>query len=326
MSLSSPRARGLRAVLMLSLFLGGSLAAPSSRAQQQSAKRAAAATPESVIFAVTGRADAEFAFEPIATYRRGIFAGSITGESSQAELTSFAKKYYRAGQRYRLIWGGAEAGALVAKQSQQESDCAKASATADVQTEVQLGGNRMALATDSPKLGLAKSSRRAPTDAERAQVKAHVERIFREKGVPARALSKLQTINLTATDLNNDGTAELIGTYSVRRDGTAILIDQLFVLAEPATTSAAGSDMKIGVARYRQIKGADFSDPESLESVGQNAFQTEILLDQLDVNGDGTGEVFTISYSFEGTNYTIYQKGAKGWARVKEFYNYRCAF
>ncbi|HEX8633290.1 MAG TPA: hypothetical protein VF703_03965 [Pyrinomonadaceae bacterium] len=305
------------AAFVFSISLAGNF--ERARAQQR-----AAGAPDVVVFAVTGRADTEFAFEPIATYRRGIFAGSITGESSSAELTSFAKNYYRAGQRYRLIWGGAEAGALVAKQSQQESDCAKAAATADVQTDVQLGGNRMALATNSPKLGLAKPSRRAPTDDERAQVKAHVERIFREKGVPARALSRLQTINLTATDLNNDGTAELIGTYSVRRDGTAILIDQLFVLAEPATTSAG--DMKIGVARHRQIKGTDFSDPESLESVGQNAFQTEILIDQLDVNGDGTGEVFTISYSFEGTNYAIYQKGAKGWARVKEFYNYRCAY
>ena len=84
--------------------------------------------------------------------------------------------------------------------------------------------------------------------------------------------------------------------------------------------------MKIGVARHEQLKGEDFSDPESLESVGESAFLTEILIDQLDVDGDGTGEVFTISYSFEGTNYAIYKKGAKGWARVQEFYNYRCAY
>jgi len=305
------------AAFVFSISLAGSF--ESARAQQ----RAASATQEPVIFAVTRRGDAAFEFEPIAVYRRGAFAGSITGESSPAELTRFAKNYYRAGQRYRLIWGGAEAGALVVKQSQQESDCSKAAAIADVQTTVQLGGNRMALATNSPKLGLAKPSRRAPTDAERAQVRTQVERIFREKGVPASALDKLQTINLTATDLNNDGAAELIGTYMIRRDGTDILIDQLFVLAEPAT--AAGG-VRVGVARHGQMKGTDFSDPELLGSVGQSAFQTEILLDQLDVDGDGTGEVFTISYSFEGTNYAIYKKGAKGWARIQEFSNYRCAF
>jgi hypothetical protein len=318
MSFHPPPARALRAALMLSLFLGGGF--ETHRAQQ----RAAPPAQDPLIFAVTRRADAEFEFEPIAVYRRGAFAGSITGESSPAELARFAGNYYRAGQRYRLIWGGAEAGALVAKQSQKASDCAKAAATADVQTTVQLGGNRMALATNSPKLGLSKPSRRAPTDAERAQVKAQVERIFREKGVPAGALDKMRTINLTATDLNNDGAAELIGTYLIRRDGTEILIDKLFVVAEPATTAAGG--IKVGVARHERMTGMDFTDPESLESVGESAFQTEILLDQLDVDGDGTGEVFTISYSFEGTHYTIYKKGAKGWSAIQEFHNYRCAY
>jgi hypothetical protein len=318
MPLLSPSRCTLVAALTLSLFLGGSF--EMTRAQQQ--RRAPSTAMDSVIFAVTRRADAVFGFEPIAIYRRGNFVGSITGESTPAELTRFANSYYRAGQRYRLIWGGAEAGTVVAKQSDRESDCAKAAATADVETSVQLGGNRMALATNSSVVGLAKSSRRAPTDDERARLKTQVERLFREKAVPASALDKLQTINLTATDLNNDGVAELIGTYMIRRGEKEIFIDQLFVLAEPA---AAGA-MKIGFVSHRHMKGTDFSDIESLESVGQSAFQTEILLDQLDVDGDGTGEVFTVSYSFEGTNYAIYKKGAKGWARIKEFYNYRCAY
>lgn len=276
---------------------------------------------DDVIFAVTRRADAAFEFEPIAFYGRGVFKGSVTGESSAAELTRFANTYYKAGQRYRLIWGGAEAGTVVAKESQKASECSKPAATADVQTSVQLGGNRMALATNSAALGLAKSSRRAPTEPERAGVREHAERIFREKGVPTDALAALQTINLTATDLNADGAAELIGTYMIKRGTTQIFIEQLFIIAEPS-----GNAFKVGVANYAQLKGEDFNDPESLGSVGQSAFMTEILIDQLDVDRDGTGEVFTVSYSFEGTNYAIYKKGAKGWARVKEFYNYRCAY
>lgn len=290
--------------------------------EQASAQRAGAAAAKDVaVFAVTRRADAAFEFEPIAFYGRGVFKGSVTGESSAAELTRFANSYYKTGQRYRLIWGGAEAGTLIAKQSQKTSDCGKAAATADVQTSVQLGGNRMALATDSSTLGLPKPSRRAPTDAERAGVREHVERIFREKGVPAAALASLQTINLTATDLNADGAAELIGTYMIKRGTDAIFIDQLFLIAEPS-----GNAFKVAIANYGQLKGEDFSDPESLESVGQSAFQTEILIDQLDVDSNGTGEVFTISYSFEGTNYAIYKKGAKGWTRAQEFSNYRCAY
>jgi hypothetical protein len=302
------------AVSVFSISLTGSF--EKARAQRAGA---AATARDVAVFAVTRRADAAFEFEPITIFRRGAFAGSITGESSAAELTRFANSYYKAGQRYRLIWGGAEAGTLIAKQSQKASDCAKAAATADVQTSVQLGGNRMALATDSAALGLSKSSRRAPTDAERAGVREHVERIFREKGVPADALAALQTINLTATDLNADGTAELIGTYMIKR-GTELL-DQLFLIAEPS-----GNAFKVGLANYALLKGEDMMSPEAFESVGQSAFMTEILIDQLDVDKDGTGEVFTISYSFEGTNYAVYKKGAKGWTRVQEFYNYRCAY
>jgi hypothetical protein len=307
----------LFAALMFSFLLCGSFA----KTKAQRAGAAAATTTDPLIFAVTRRADAAFEFEPIAVFRRGVFNGSITGESSAAELTRFANSYYKAGQRYRLIWGGAEAGTVVAKQSQKASDCAKAAATADVQTSVQLGGNRMALATNSSALGLPNSSRRAPTEQERAGVREHVERVFREKGVPADALASLQTINLTATDLNSDGAAELIGTYMIKRGTTAIFIDQLFLIAEPS-----GNAFKVAIANHQQLKGEDFNDPESLKSVGQSAFQTEILIDQLDVDKDGTGEVFTISYSFEGTNYAIYKKGRAGWTRLKEFNNYRCAY
>jgi hypothetical protein len=292
-----------------------------SFARVRAQRAGAAATKDDVIFAVTRRADSAFEFEPIAFYGRGVFKGSVTGESSAAELTRFANSYYKAGQRYRLIWGGAESGTVVAKASQKATDCAKAAATADVQTSVQLGGNRMALATNSSTLGLSKPSRRPPTEPERAGVREHVERIFREKGVPAAALATLQTINLTATDLNADGTAELIGTYMIKRGTTEIFIDQLFLIAEPS-----GNSFKVAVANYGQLKGADFNDPESLASVGQSAFQTEILIDQLDVDRDGTGEVFTVSYSFEGTHYAIYKKGRAGWTRLKEFYNYRCAY
>jgi hypothetical protein len=307
--------RAMFAALAFSVLWCGSFG--TARAQ----RAGAATTNDTVIFAVTRRADAAFEFEPITIFRRGAFAGSITGESSEAELTRFANSYYKAGQRYRLIWGGAEAGTVVAKASQKATDCAKAAATADVQTTVQLGGNRMALATNSATLGLPKASRRPPTEPERAGVRAHVERIFREKGVPPDALAALQTINLTASDLNSDGAAELIGTYMIKRGTTKIFIDKLFVIAEPS-----GDTFKVGVANYEQLKGEDFNDPESLASVGQSAFLTEILIDQLDVDRDGTGEVFTISYSFEGTNYAIYKKGRAGWARLKEFYNYRCAY
>ena len=280
-------------------------------------RRPAAKGP--LVFAVTRRPDGVVEFEPITSYRRGRFTGSVTGESDEAELARFARQYYRAGTRYRLIWGGAEAGTVIAKASQRNVECSRASATAEVETSVRLGGNLMALATDSPTLGRAQGSRRAPTDAERALVSERVREVFRQKGVPESALGGAKTINLTATDTNGDGAAELIGSFMVKHG--AEVYDQVFLLAEPS-----GGSLKVGLSRHERFKAEDLPNPDALESLGQGAFLTEVLIDHLDVDGDGTGEVFTVSYSFEGTHYSVYKKGARGWARAEEFYNYRCAY
>lgn len=304
---------------VITLFTALMLSAATVEGQRAATSRRTSNAKGALVFAVTRRPDGVVEFEPIASYRRGSFVGSVTGESSNAALARFAKEYYRAGRRYRLMWGGAEAGALVVKASQMKAECSRASATADVETSVSLGGNLMALATDSPTLGRAQPSRRPPTDAERALVVERVREIFRQKGVPDAALGELKTINLTATDADGDGAFEFIGTFMVKRRADAV--DVLFLLAE-----ASGGALKVGVSRHEQLEAEQMPDAEALESVGQSAFLAEMLIDQLDVDGDGKGEVFTISYSFEGTHYSIYKKGAKGWTRVQEFYNYRCAY
>src|SRR5918911_1764583 len=97
----------LLAALMLS-------AAPVAGQRAARSQRSAGAKG-ALVFAVTRRPDGVVEFEPIAVYRRGSFVGSITGESDNATLARFAKEYYRAGRRYRLMWGGAEAGAVVVK-------------------------------------------------------------------------------------------------------------------------------------------------------------------------------------------------------------------
>ena len=303
----------------VALFAALILSVPSSGSPGVARAQRASGAKDELIFLVTRRPDGVFEFEPIAAYKRGSYVGAISGESGEADLARFGREYYRAGTRYRLMWGGAEAGTVIAKASQKGSECSRASATADVQTTVRIGGNLMALATNSPKFGRPQTSRRAPTDAERAQTNEQVRAIFRQKGVPESALDGVKTINLTATDTDGDGAAELIGSFMVRHG--AGLVDQLFLLAEPS-----GNSFKAGIERHEQFKVEDLPDPEAIESVGQSAFLTEVLIDQLDVDGDGTGEVFTVSYSFEGTHYAIYKKGAKGWTRIQEFYNYRCAY
>jgi hypothetical protein len=53
----------------------------------------------------------------------------------------------------------------------------------------------------------------------------------------------------------------------------------------------------------------------------------EMLLDTLDYDADGTGEIFTHVRSFEGAGFMVYKRGAGGkWTKVFEGSNYHCAF
>ncbi len=67
-------------------------------------------------------------------------------------------------------------------------------------------------------------------------------------------------------------------------------------------------------------------DPSGLQHVGNRGLFAEMLIDQLDLNGDGTGEVFTFSASLEGAHYAIYGKQGGRWQRVYEMSAYRCAY
>ena len=52
----------------------------------------------------------------------------------------------------------------------------------------------------------------------------------------------------------------------------------------------------------------------------------ELLIDMFDFDGDGTGEIFTMIQSFEGSNFNAYKKVDGKWTQVLETYNYHCAF
>ncbi|MCA1614091.1 MAG: hypothetical protein LC800_08055 [Acidobacteria bacterium] len=179
----------------------------------------------------------------------------------------------------------------------------------------------MALATDSQTLGRRAPARRAPSDAERAGVEKLVRALLAQKGLSAAQLRNLQTINLTAVDLDHDGAAELAGTFRVARGKGAA--DLLFLLAEP---DGASGGFRAALSNHQQLKAADLPGPEVFESAGPGGFLSEILIDHLDVDGDGTGELFTYGQSLEGAQYKVYKKTRGRWLRLQEFYVYRCAY
>ena len=199
------------------------------------------------------------------------------------------------------------------------AECAPNAALVDIgTTTAKICGNVMALATDHARTQRTRASRRAPTAAERAAAFAAAKRFLAGRRVSASERNT-KTINLTATDLDGDGREELVGSYVVKT-GPRVR-DTLFLVAAP---QARG--YRAALSKYARINAGEMMDPSLIDNVGEGGLGTELYVEQLDVDGDGVGELFTVSQSFEGTTYRAYRRQLGAWRAAYENYSYRCAY
>jgi hypothetical protein len=165
-----------------------------------------------------------------------------------------------------------------------------AEAWVSLQAKVRPAGQVMVLATDAPRVARASGFRRPPTAEERAIALDSARQAFERHGVSP---VDLKVVNLTATDVDGDGRAELFGSYSVG-------LNNLFQFLEPGPAYANV------IERFNR---ADDSAQRQMD---------ERLVDHADLDGDGIGEVVTIRGSSEGFYYAIYQKKDGRWRQVYE--------
>ncbi len=276
-------------IILLSFFS----TSPSQTAKTQTKPPAKPAAASTVIFAVNRYDAGNTTIDPVAVFSAGRFMNP-TAKDDEATLNQFAAKYLRVGQKHRLLFGGAEAGSVTVKERYKECICLTASV--DAQTTAKLGGEVRALATNSAKLGGLQSSRRAPTIEERAAVMNLAKQAFKQNKVAAGFLANITTINLTAMDLDGDGKAELLGSFEVK--GYKDTSHALFLIVEPQL-----SDYKIGLSWYKLNNNEETNESRR-------------LVDQLDIDGDGIGEVVTESSYYESTDFTIYKKVKGVWRSV----------
>ena len=252
--------------------------------------------------------------EPIALVEKGEL---VTGDDN-LNNNILAKTYYKTGSKFDLIFGGVTNGTVAVKRSNIGTECGGSSASVLVQSQItKLSGFVMGLATNFPMKGKRSGLRRPPTEAERTEIENLVRNEYRKNKVLTTAYKKLHYYNLTAVDVDNDGTVEMIGSYWVapaknRRD-------LLFFIAEKGPTG----NYTFTHSEYSSITPKDImsGDPRDLDAMGGESF-----LDSLDYNYDGVGEIFTIEKAFEGNNYHVYARRGKQWARIMDVYDYRCAF
>jgi hypothetical protein len=277
--------------------LGLLVCSPGSTARNESANGATTVPLATLVCVVSGEGEdlSEMNMDPVVIVQGGKFK-PVYPDNNEAAQQLFAKKYFSEGQKYRLTFGGGQAGTATVKKS--GMGCNALHATVAIETTAKIQGQVRALATNSESLGRKASTRRAPTAAERAAVMALVRQIYRAKGTSAQLQRLLKTTDLTASDLNGDGKFELIGSFVIETQAKARR--DLFLIAE-----ARGSGFAATLVSYQSYK----LPPEGFDSAIN-------FVDQMDLDSDGVGEVFAIQGGFDGYAYLIYKKQNGRWRNV----------
>ena len=251
-----------------------------------------------VVFAVQRYDTNQLTIDPVAVVSGGRFTAPPSSyaetDADKARADRFIKEYFRAGRKYRLLFGGGEAGSVTVGKYL-EAGCVGMEAEATAETAVKLGGEVLALAADSNSLGTKTGTRRAPTDAERSSALDLARKAFRQHRVAPARVSKMETNNLTAVDTNGDGRAELIGSFIIK--GEWGVQEAVFLIAEP---SGAGFVSTLAWFHHGQEADAAYRR----------------LVDVLDLDGDGRGEVVAQGLYYESHDYIIYKRQARGWREV----------
>ena len=217
---------------------------------------------------------------------------------------TFGNRYFATGKVYRLIFGGGEAGTVTVKKWSE--GCNNIHAEVTPTTSAKLGGRVMALATTSQTLGKRTSARRAPTDSERAQVMTLMKSIYSQRRTPASLIGSIKVTNITATDLDGDGKYEMVGSFTLTAKNK--FQRDLFLIAH----------QQGGAMRSDFVKFQAYQPPpeEFLSSID--------FIDQLDLDGDGVGEVFTNQGGFDGYQYLVFKKVGGRWKQVYDMIGDAC--
>jgi hypothetical protein len=249
---------------------------------------------ETVIFSLSKyETETAYSMEPIVVISGGKYTTPST--DSEEAWKKFSDTYFRGGRQYRIVFGGGDAGSVTVQKYEKDS-CLNLVAEVTAQTTVRLGGEVQALAVSSDKIGRGASSRRAPTEAERASALEVTRRVFVQRGVGAALVTKIRTVNLTATDIERDGKFELIGGFEIRAEGE--IVHYLFIIFEPTANG-----------KYKAAW--NWYDKTSEEGNEDRKF-----VDAVDLDGDGTAEVIAGGHTFENNDYVIYKRHAGTWRPI----------
>lgn len=287
--------------------------AATAQAQRPRGKATPAPAPKPVIFAVLNDGGT---LEPVAQINKGKLEATVNGSDDAGKLTAFHKSFYKPGTAYRLIFGGADSGSVTVKSADPKSECSKNMAEVTTRSaKTPLQGLVMGLATNARGKTTVESFRRKPTTAEKDEIETLVRNEYQKHKLTAKTL---RYHNLTALDIDNDGTAEIVGSYWIEID--KLTRGLLFFIAGKGSSGK----YSIGYREYRKVDQADVMSGE-IKSVDDGVYH-ELLLDAFDYNSDGVAEIFTYRQSFEGAGFDVYRRTGNKWVKAFEGANYHCGY
>lgn len=269
-----------------------------------------------IVFAVV---DDGKTIEPIAYIDKGELKPIGGDEPDDASKSDFVKTHYKAKAKYNLIFGGANAGTVTVEKNLAGTECAANQANVSIVSKrVKPKGFVMALATNDVPKKAVKGTRGLPTAAERAELEKLVMAEMSKENIPIKKTNELRYHNLTKIDIDNDAQPEFVGSFWYN---TAEKVRSLmFFIAEKDAKGA----FSIAFKKFNRVEPEGIMSGE-VADVDKGIYH-ELLIDVFDVDGDGSGEIFTMQQGFEGTNFNAYRKTGGEWKQVLETSNYHCAY
>lgn len=247
-----------------------------------------------IVFAVTG-IEGEASMDAVVAVENGRLRAPYD-DIKEGSSKAFGEKYFAGGKSYRLTFGGGEAGSV--KVDKWGEGCSNIHAQVTVTSSAKIGGQVMALATTSETFGKRSSARRAPTESERAAVMTLMKSIYGQKRTPPALVRSIKVSNLTATDLDGDGNYEFVASFAVAAKNK--FERDLFLIARPKGKAMV----------------AEFVNYQAYQPPPEGFLSAIDFVDQLDLDGDGIGEVFAMQGGFDGYAYLIFKKVRGRWRQV----------
>lgn len=241
--------------------------------------------------------------EAIALIEHGQF--KAPGGIKNKDAAAFSKKYLPAGQKFFVVFGAGAAGTINITQT--GLGCNDLVYAIGPWNPGSLGiarihGQVQGLATNSDMIARGEIWRRAPTAAERGAAVLLGKAVFAGKGIPPTQLAKMDTVNLTAIDVDGDNRAELVGTFSLPQPDPNRPPRYAFLIAE-----GEGANYKTAFSSY-----ASFPRSEVFNS------GAETLIDYIDLERDGVAEIVTSYSNDRAGGYHIYRRTNGEWKVVFE--------